>query len=245
MSASGGWRNAEGHAASHGEVSHGVWSFVRSARILLVFQLLAAAAAVGVTGWAALRVRPLLEQRDTLRREIEADTSRARELAAEVATLDERARNLRNELEGARAATPLLSQAINAFHAKRYSDAIAKYDAAIAVNPGDAYIHNLKSYSQFKVGDVSGAAQTMARALQLDPTYDWGYFDLARYQCAGGASQAALGTLRDAVQRRGDSIRNAAKFFLAQDGEFRRLCADIRNDIAALADGASAPAPNR
>jgi hypothetical protein len=77
----------------------------------------------------------------------------------------------------------------------------------------------------------------MARALQLDPSYDWGYFDLARYQCAGGASQAALSTLRDAAQRRGNSIRDAATFFLTQDGEFRRLCADIRNDIAALAKG--------
>jgi tetratricopeptide (TPR) repeat protein len=237
VSASGGSRYVELPPDAHGEASHGVWSFVRSARILLAFQLVAAAAAVGVTGWAALKVRPLLAQRDSLQKEIAADTSRARELTAEVARLDQRAQALRDELQGARAATPLLSQAINAFHAKKYADAIAKYDAAIALNPGDAYMQNLKSYSQFKLGDFSGAAQTMARALQLDPTYDWGYFDLARYQCAGGAPQAALNTLRDAVQRRGNSIRDAATFFLTQDGEFRRLCAGIRTDIAALAEG--------
>jgi tetratricopeptide (TPR) repeat protein len=109
-----------------------------------------------------------------------------------------------------------------------------KYDEAIALNPGDAYIQNLKSYSQFKMRDFNGAAQTLARALQLDPAYDWGYFDLARYQCAAGSSEAALATLTKAADARGDSIRSSINFFLSQDGEFRRLCAPIRKSLEAL-----------
>jgi len=230
------------HDSQARPASHGVRAFVRSAWILLAFQLAAAAAAVGVTGWAALQVQPLLAERDRLKKEIATDRALVSQLAAdkararaELAALEQRAAVLRKELQGARAATPVLSEAIRSFHAKNYADAIEKYDEAIALNPGDAYIQNLKSYSQFKTGDFIGASQTLARALQLNPDYEWGYFDLARYQCAAGSPQAALATLTEAARTRGDSIRSAVGFFLSKDGEFRRLCADIRDELEALA----------
>jgi tetratricopeptide (TPR) repeat protein len=141
---------------------------------------------------------------------------------------------LRSELQGARAATPVLTEAINAYHQRQYAQAIVKYDEALRLNPGDAYIHNLKSYSQFKAGDATGAAQTLSRALQIDPTYDWGYFDLARYQCAAGAPRDALRTIADALEARGTPIRSAIGFFLSNDGEFSRLCRDIRADLRQL-----------
>jgi hypothetical protein len=50
------------------QTTHGIGAFVRSARILLAFQLAAAAVALVVTGWAALQVRPLFDQRNKHRR---------------------------------------------------------------------------------------------------------------------------------------------------------------------------------
>ena len=46
--------------------------FVQSAWVLLLFQLVAAFGAVGVTAWAAFQVRPLLQQRAALNTEISA-----------------------------------------------------------------------------------------------------------------------------------------------------------------------------
>ena len=215
--------------------SHSVRSFVRNAWVLLLFQLVAAAGAVGVTAWATLQVRPLLAEREQLTREIAVAMKRVETLANEEKELTRRAEVLRKELDGARMATPVLTEAINAYHARRYTEAIVKYDEALRLNPGDAYIHNLKSYSQFKAGDLAGAAQTLSRALQIDPTYDWGYFDLARYQCGASASDEALRTITDAVKTRGASVRNRIDFFLTQDGEFSRLCRNIRADLRTLA----------
>jgi len=208
---------------------------------LLAFQLVAAAFAVGVTAWAALQVWPLLAERDRLTEEIAEAEMRVAQLEEEemkaqeaVLTLEQRAVALREELKGARAATPVLAEAIRAFHAGDYDQAILKYNEALRLDPRNAYIHNLKSYSQFKAADYSGAARTMSSALQLDPAYGWGYFDLARYECAAGAHGAALNTIEAAIKTRGDEIRELLLFFLTEDGEFRRLCADIRGELRNL-----------
>lgn len=216
-------------------------AFVRSAWILLAFQLVAAALAVAVTGWATLQVRPLLAERERLTKQIGQAETRVAELAVaqetarlEVTSLQQRAARLRADLQGARDATPVLTAAIRAFHAKNYALAIVKYDEALRLDPGDAYIHNLKSYSQFKAQDYQGAIQTLSRALELDPTYDWGYFDLARYQCAAKLPQEALATISEALAQRGESVRKGLAFFLSEDGEFRSLCRDIRSELTAL-----------
>jgi Flp pilus assembly protein TadD len=222
---------------------HSLRAFVRNAWVLLVVQLCAAAAAVAVTAWAVLQVRPLFAERERLTKEISDAETRVAQLDAEerkarnrIAELQERAAALSSDLQGARKATPVLTQAINAFHQGRYAQAIVKYDEALALNPGDPYVHNLKSYSQFKMGDFASASQTLSRGLQIDPTYDWGYFDLARYQCAAGAPADALRTITTALEKRGAPIENGITFFLTKDGEFRRLCAPIRKELQQLAN---------
>jgi tetratricopeptide (TPR) repeat protein len=222
--------------------SHSIRTFVRSAWVLLAVQLAAAAAAVAVTAWATIQVRPLLAQRERLTTEIGAARTRIAELDAEersararIAELQARTTELTNTLEGARKATPVLTTAINAFHRREYAQAVRHYDEALRFNPGDPYIYNLKSYSQFKGGDVAGAVRTVTRGLELDPTYDWGYFDLARYQCAEGSPRAALATIKQALNVRGDPIRTGVKFFSSNDGEFRRLCGPILKELDVLA----------
>lgn len=217
-------------------------AFVRNAWVLLAFQLVAAAAALAVTAWATLQVRPLLAERERLEKAIadsrvQLDDLRARQERAreEIAALEKQAAVARAELQGARDATPVLTEAINAFHRKDYARAIAKYNQALKLNPGDPYIYNLKSYSQFRVGDVAGAIETLSRSLAMDPSYEWGYFDLARYQCAAGSPEAAMRTIRSALEVRGESIRRATAFFLAKDGEFRRLCAPVIAELQQLA----------
>lgn len=221
---------------------HGLQAFVRSAWALLAFQLIAAAVALAVTGWAALRVRPLLDQRVRLEEQIRVAAADVDRLAGEqqrarqeIAELERRATRLRAELQGARASTPVLSAAINAYHAGNYQDAVAKYDKALELNPGDPYIQNLKSYSQYKAGDYKGAERTLSGAMKVNPTYAWGYFDLARYECASGRHKDALKTISDAVEKGGEKVRNELRVFLAKDGEFNRVCLSIRDDLQKIA----------
>lgn len=216
--------------------------FVRSAWLLLLVQLAAATVALGVTAWASLKVRPLIVERERLELAIRQGAVRLGDLRAseakarrEIADLAGQADALRAELKGAREATPVLIEAIDAFHRKEYKLAIARYGEALRLNPGDSYIYNLMSYSQFKAGDLEGAIKTLSQSLKVDPSYDWGYFDLARYQCAAGRSSEALETIQHAVDVRGVSIRKMTSFFLSEDGEFRRLCAGVLPQLRALA----------
>lgn len=216
-------------------------TFVRNAWVLLSFQFLAAAAALVVTAWATLQVRPLLAEREQLSKEIaenrtKLDALKAQQESArlEIAALEKQAATVRAELKGARDATPVLTKAIDDFHRRDYGAAIAEYNQALRLNPGDAYIYNLKSYSQFKAGDVAGAIETMSRSLEMDPSYEWGYFDLARYQCKAGSYSVALGTIKAALAARGESIKRGIAFFLEKDGEFTRLCRPIVSELRTL-----------
>jgi tetratricopeptide (TPR) repeat protein len=232
--------------------SGSIAEFVRSAWRVLVFQLIAATIALAVTGWAALRVRPLLQEREQLESSI-ADAkvriaalgdseSKARQALAdlqnETDTLQKQALALRQEIKGAHDATRPLEAAIKAFHAGHYAAAIAAYDEALKFDPNNAYMNNLKSFSQFSAHDYQGAVTTMSRALLLDPAYDWGYFDLARYQCAAGSPDAALDTLTSARSARGRIISTYATYFLKQDGQLRSKCAAILPGIQAIANQA-------
>jgi len=221
---------------------HSIYAFVRNAWLLLAFQMIAATAALAVTAWATLKVRPLLLEKERLEADIKTGQTRLEELKSteastriEMAELDKKLGTLRTELKGARDATKVLSEAIEAFHNKQYGSAIASYDEALRLDPGDPYILNLKSYSQFKAGDSDGAIRSVTESLSMDPSYEWGYFDLARYQCARGSPEAALGTISKAIESRGKSIRQATGFFL-KDGEFRRLCAPIVAELRKLAE---------
>jgi tetratricopeptide (TPR) repeat protein len=218
--------------------------FVRSAWILLLVQLGAAGVALVITAWAWFQVRPLFAQREELRaaiqqQRVQLQGLRQQEITArdDIAQLQWEATRLRAELGGARAATPMLVEGINAFHRKDYKLAVDRYGQALLLNPGDAYVYNLMSYSQFKSGDLTGAIETLLRSLQLNPSYDWGYFDLARYQCAAGRPQDGLDTIARAAEERGDPIRQLAAFFLKEDGEFRRLCSSVLPQIQAIAKG--------
>lgn len=217
--------------------------FVRTAWTLLVFQLAAAGVAVGVTAWATFQVRPLLVEKQRLEIDVQerqqqlAELRRAQEKAqTEYAETMQKLDVVKVQLKGAREATPVLIEGINAFHRKQYRVAITRYDEALRLNPGDAYIYNLKSYSQFKTGDLTGAIATMSQSLEIEPTYDWGYFDLARYQCASGAGADALATLRAALSKRRLSVKRLAPIFLTEDGEFRRLYARVLPQMRALMD---------
>lgn len=215
--------------------------FVRSAWALLLFQLAAAAVALGVTAWATFRVQPLLAKKERLETDVHVAQTKLRELSVratkaqdELAVVQLQLEGVRSELTGAREATPALIEGINAFHRRQYRLAIARYDEALQLNPGDPYIYNLKSYSQFKAGYLIGAAATISKSLELEPAYDWGYFDLARYQCAMGAETAAVDTLRAAIARRGSSVKALAHVFFVDDGEFRRVCASVLPQMRAL-----------
>ena len=126
-------------------------------------------------------------------------------------------------VRGAAAPETLTRNAIGAFHLRDYDTAVALYDQALRADPGNAYVLNLKAYSLFKSKRLSTAIGAQKESVRVDPTYAWGYFDLARFQCAAGNFDEARENIKIAKEKGGTSLSRKMK----GDGEFRRLCAPV------------------
>jgi Flp pilus assembly protein TadD len=51
----------------------------------------------------------------------------------------------------------------------RYAEARAKYETALAIRPEAALLHNNLGFSQLQAGDAAAAAETLKKALQMEP----------------------------------------------------------------------------
>jgi len=159
-------------------------------------------------------------------RVLQADVS---SLAAEAARLQKQnaelrqsAENMRRDIEGLREALAASRYAIEAFHQRDYSTAVSFYDQALRADPNNAYLLNLKAYSLFKLKRVGDAIEVQRQSLAADPEYAWGYFDLARFQCANGLFDEARRSRDSALQK-----RPGLRAIMDKDGEFERLCGPI------------------
>ncbi len=116
----------------------------------------------------------------------------------------------------------LTQAAIRAFHRRDYETALALYDQVLLRNPENAYVLNLKAYSLFKTERIPDAIKVQKESTRVDPAYAWGFFDLARFQCAARDFGAARQSMQRALELRSD-----LRAIMEGDGEFRRLCAPI------------------
>ena len=145
--------------------------------------------------------------------------SHAAQLKDQREAVSNQIQKLQSEVSTLRQALSASRDAIAAFHARDYVEAVRLYELALSADPGNVYIMNLKAYSLFKLGRVQEAITFQATALQKDTTYAWGYFDLARFQCAAGDKVSAEKSIALAIEKE-SRFRELAQ----QDGEFRRLC---------------------
>jgi tetratricopeptide (TPR) repeat protein len=202
--------------------------FVRSAWAVLLVQLAAAAVAVAVTAWAAFQVRPLLAQRDRLSREIASQKVDLLRMEESTGKLSEENQHLSRKLANAREASHYVRLALEQYHNGRYAAAISYYDQALALDPENAYVLDLKSYSQFRHGDRKGAMESIEAALRMQPDYVYGYSEWSRYACAAGRFDEAVRAF-DAARAQSPAADELYGKLLREDGQFATLCARLRS----------------
>jgi len=64
--------------------------------------------------------------------------------------------------------------------------ALKFYDDALAADPDNVYLLNLRAYTLFKQHRYDDSIAEELRRVGADPEYAWGYFDLARSEYALG-----------------------------------------------------------
>lgn len=210
--------------------------FVRSAWALLLFQLLAAFAAVAVTAWAAFQVRPLLEQRAALVDEIAAQQEQVDALEARAQTIESQNTALAAQLSITRQqarveASQYVRAGINYLRAGDHARALQSYDDALSRDPDNAYTLDLKSYAQFLSNDNAGAITSIRAALAADPTYTFGYGVLALYGCSSQQWDVAREAL-DMAQAQG--ARDAVLERMRSDQQIARACAPLLMELGTL-----------
>jgi len=181
-------------------------------QVTLYLQLGIALFAIAVAIAAALGAKPLIEERSALVKQNAQLRTEAQATQAQLA-------KYREALNAAR-------DGINAYHAGNYSGAISSYDSALQAAPNDPYLLDLKGYSQFKAHDFQSATITLKKAVEADPNFAWGYFDLARTYCGSkeyANAAKALATARD---------KGIPDEKIRRDVEFTHLCAPLLRPAA-------------
>lgn len=147
-----------------------------------------------------------------------AATSERDSVSALAHVLRDRVASIGADLDASRCALGAAS-GINAYHEGEFTLAVELYDQALACDPADGDVLNLKAYSLFKSGDSESALETQLRGLAVAPDDAWGFFNLARYLCAVGDTEAAAAQMATAI-----SLSPGMAAIASGDGEFQSLC---------------------
>jgi tetratricopeptide (TPR) repeat protein len=172
-------------------------------------------------GYAMVQLRSLERQRASLQHEVRDLHTAADQYRTDLANAKVDLEKARGDLARARASLGAARSAIGEFHAGRLEDAVKLYDDALAFDPNDAYLQNLRAYSLFRLGRIDAALEGQRRSIAIDPNYAWGYFDLARFLCA--ATPPRVAEARQAALKAID-LDHAMKQRMESDGEFQRVC---------------------
>lgn len=146
----------------------------------------------------------------------------ARVAQAELARVQDEVTRAETALNTTRQAAANLG--IVLFHQGNYQAAIRAYDSALSVDPGNAYLLNLKGYAYFKLKEYASSIATLQLAAKTAPSYGHSYFDLARAQCAANDFVNARTTAKQAID-------HGMKDEMAADGEFIRLCRPLLKEL--------------
>ena len=158
----------------------------------------------------------------TLQADVKSLESEAVQLKSQNRELNKSAEAMRNEIKGLREALTASRDAIVAFHQRDYRTAVALYDQALRADPNNAYLLNLKAYSLFKLKRLGDAIGVQEEGIRIDSDYAWGFFDLARFQCAAGDFDGARKSVKIALEK-SPGLRSR----MEKDGEFQQLCASV------------------
>lgn len=197
--------------------NRGVEQLGRASRRAATLSFMGFVLVISALGYAAFQLRALERETEHLQDRADSLNFAIDSLAGTVVRYREEAANARQAVAASRAA-------INAFHAGRLEDAVGLYDQAIAADSANAYLQNLRAYALFRLRRYDTAIEGQRRSLEADPTYAWGYFDLARFLCA--ASPPDLQAAREAAER-AIELRPEMRDIMQRDGEFRRVCSGI------------------
>lgn len=189
---------------------------VRKSGMLVLIGTIIGVVSLAVSAIEASREARRAEQQKQIATEARIEAENAQKLA-------------RKEIDALNTALQESRMAIDAFHARDYPKALEHYDKALAADPANAYVLNLRAYTLFKQRKYNEALAAEEQSIRANPDYAWGYFDKARFLCALGKKDEARQAITKAL-----AIDSDLRSKMRDDGEFTRLCGDIIPPVNAM-----------
>jgi len=112
--------------------------------------------------------------------------------------------------------------AVDELHRHNYAEAVTNYDRALAYNPNDPDILNLKGYALFKLHKYDQAAAALNQSILLDLSNPWSELNLAKVQCANHKYADAKSAITFIIVNQPDFVDT-----VLGDGEFTHVCNPI------------------
>lgn len=132
----------------------------------------------------------------------------------------------RNQLKASREAVFFVTRGIELYHQEMYREAVQAYDEALKLDPRNPHVADLKGYSLFKAKRLKESVAALRYALEIDPNYAWGHFDLARVSCARKEFSNARESAARAVK-----LAPGLEQIMFADEEFTDLCGPILGSL--------------
>ncbi len=115
---------------------------------------------------------------------------------------------------------------------ERYTDAVALFENALALDPDSAYVMTCIAWTLRQLGDYNGCKEYAERAIQSDPEFQWPYRELAQLRLLANDIDGAYKLATTAVQLETENINSLhllghCAFALDRHEEVRFIAAAI------------------
>ena len=190
--------------------------FARHARAGLFMTLVGAAIVVGSLAYSTQQLSRVQAERTALDAKLKTAADDLQKVKASRDLMEGELKQLQSSVKNARDSFFSVQMGLRQFFVKDYRGAVKFYDKAIAVDPLNPVLHDLKGYALLRDGDIQGAISALEKSIETGPDYVWGHYNLSLAYAAAGEMVRAVAQIRKVLE-----LDPSMKSAIRGDGQFR------------------------
>lgn len=193
-------------------------NFSRHARAGAVMTLVGAVIIAGSLIYSGLQLAALQRERATHEEELQDLRQQLKNLNKSRDQAQRDLEQLQGQVRSARESLTSLQPCLKMFFTQNYVGAVDCYDRAIATDPANPVIYDLKGYSLLRAGQIDASVTTLEKSVSLAPDYVWGHYNLALAYWAAGANERAVSEVKKVLD-----IDPSFSEVIRRDGQFSKF----------------------
>jgi tetratricopeptide (TPR) repeat protein len=182
--------------------------FSRHARAGLLMTIMGAIIIAMSLVYSAHELTAMQAEKQLLSKELEAAKVEFNNTKAEFS-------KLQKGIKEARTSFVYVQLGLRQFFVRNYQGAIDFYDQAIATDPANPVLYDLRGYALFRQGKIKESVSSLEKSIAIAPDYVWGHYNLALAYMKAGDSTRAIEQVRLVV-----TLDPGMRKTISGDGQF-------------------------